>query len=64
MNVQNRSDTVTSGALMARLRNSTVLKYLVSIENPDTVLYPKLVTEICRHIEAEKTSNLETSKLN
>ena len=49
---------------MARLRNSTVFKYLVSVRKLDTVSYPKLITEIRRHIDAEKTSNLKASKLN
>ncbi|KAL5539641.1 hypothetical protein UlMin_044603 [Ulmus minor] len=35
MNVQDRSDAAASGALMAGLRNSTVLKYLVSVGKPD-----------------------------
>ncbi|KAL5564790.1 hypothetical protein UlMin_027954 [Ulmus minor] len=48
---------------MAGLRNSTVLKYLVSVGKPDTVLYPELITEIRRHIDAEKASNLDASKL-
>ena len=48
---------------MAGLRNLTILKYLMSIGKPDTVSYPKLITEICYHIDAEKTSNLEASKL-
>ncbi|KAL5571243.1 hypothetical protein UlMin_020840 [Ulmus minor] len=48
---------------MAGLRNSTVLKYLVSIGKPDMVSYPELITEIRRHIDAEKASNLDASKL-
>ncbi|KAL5538453.1 hypothetical protein UlMin_044111 [Ulmus minor] len=48
---------------MARLRNSTVLKNLVSVGKPDTVSYPELITEIRRHIDAEKASNLDASKL-
>ncbi|KAL5537655.1 hypothetical protein UlMin_045801 [Ulmus minor] len=63
MNVQDRSDAAASGALMAGLRNSTVLKYLVSVGKPDTVSYPELITEIRRHIDAEKASNLDASKL-
>ena len=63
MNVQNRSDVAGSGALMAGLRNSTVLKYLVSVGKPNTVSYPELINEICHHINAEKASNLEASKL-
>ncbi|KAL5540592.1 hypothetical protein UlMin_043541 [Ulmus minor] len=63
MNVQDRSDAAASGALMAGLRNSTVLKYLVSVGKPDTVSYPELITEIRRHIDAEKASNLDASNL-
>ncbi|KAL5554142.1 hypothetical protein UlMin_041543 [Ulmus minor] len=63
MNVQDRSDAAASGALMAGLRNSTVLKYLVSVGKPDTVSYPELITEIRCHIDAEKASNLDASKL-
>ncbi|KAL5557373.1 hypothetical protein UlMin_039609 [Ulmus minor] len=48
---------------MAGLRNSTILKYLVSVGKPDTVSYPELITEIRRHIDAEKASNLDASKL-
>ena len=57
------SDAAASGPLMARLKNSTILKYLVSVGKLDTVSYPELITEICRHIDVEKTSNLEASKL-
>ena len=46
---------------MAGLRNSTMLKYMVSIS--ENVTYPELIIEIRRHIEAEKTSNLKASKL-
>ncbi|KAL5542323.1 hypothetical protein UlMin_010033 [Ulmus minor] len=63
MNVQDRGDVIASGALMAGLRNSTVLKYLVSVGKPDTVSYPELIAEIRRHINAKKASNLEASKL-
>ena len=63
MNVQDRSDAATSGALMVGLRNSTILKYLVSVGKLEIVSYPELITEIRRHIDAEKTSNLEASKL-
>ena len=62
MNVQDRSDAAASGALMARLRNSTVLKYLVSVGKPDTVSYPELINEIRRHIDAEKATHLDASK--
>ena len=63
MNIQDGSDAATSGALMAGLRNSTVLKYLVSVGKPDMVSYPELITEIRRHIDAEKNSNLEANEL-
>ena len=63
MNVQDKSDTAISGALMVRLRNSTILKYLVSVRKPDTVSYPKLIAEIHCHIDAKRASNLEASKL-
>ena len=63
MNVKDRSDATTNRALMARLRNSTVLKYLVSVKKPDTVSYPELINEIRCHIDAEKASNLDASKL-
>ena len=63
MNVQDMSDAAASRALMVGLRNSTVLKYLVSIGKLDTVSYPELIAEICHHIDAEKASNLEASKL-
>ncbi len=46
---------------MAGLRNSTMLKYMVSISENAT--YPELIAEIHHHIEAENTSNLEASKL-
>ncbi|KAL5571187.1 hypothetical protein UlMin_020784 [Ulmus minor] len=48
---------------MAGLRNSTVLKYKVSVGKPDTVSYSELIIEIRRHIDAEKASNLDASKL-
>ena len=61
MNVRDQSDATSTGALMAGLRYSTMLKYMVSISENAT--YPELSTEICRHIEAKKTSNLDASKL-
>ena len=63
MNVQDRSDAATSRALMVGLRNSTILKYLVSVGKPNAVSYPELIAEIRRHIDAEKASNLKASKL-
>ena len=63
MNVQDRNDTVANRALMAGLWNSTVLNYLVSVGKPNAVSYPELIAKIRHHIDAEKTSNLEASKL-
>ena len=48
---------------MVGLRNSTVLKYLVSVGKPDLMSYPKLIAEIRRYIDAEKASNLKANKL-
>ena len=64
MNVKDKSDAAASGALMVGLRNSTVLKYFLSVGKPDTVSYPELIAEIRRHIDVEKASDLEASKLN
>lgn len=61
MSVKDRNDSTACGALMAGLRNSTVLKYMVSIK--EDINYPELIIEIRRHIQAEKTSDLEASKL-
>ena len=63
INVQDKSDATTSGALMVGLRNSTIFKYLVSIGKPNTVSYLERIDEIRRHINAKKASNLEASKL-
>ncbi|KAL5549353.1 hypothetical protein UlMin_004584 [Ulmus minor] len=46
---------------MAGLRSATVLKYMVSIK--EDVSYPELISEVRLHIQAEKTSDLEASKL-
>ncbi|KAL5583083.1 hypothetical protein UlMin_015525 [Ulmus minor] len=46
---------------MAGLRSATVLKYMVSIK--EDVSYPELISEVRHHIQAEKTSDLEASKL-
>ncbi|KAL5551147.1 hypothetical protein UlMin_001323 [Ulmus minor] len=47
--------------------NETTESYLTRFVkeemNPDMVSYPELITEIRRHIDAEKASNLDTSKL-
>ena len=61
MNVHDLSDAAMMRALMAGLRNSTMLKYMVSTS--ENAVYPELIIEICHHIEAEKTSNLDASKL-
>ena len=46
---------------MARLRNVTVLKYMILVK--DDISYLELITEIRRHIQVKKTSDLEASKL-
>ena len=61
MNVHDRIDAIESGALMDGLRKSTMLKYMVSIS--ENAAYPELIAKIPRHIEVEKTSNLDASKL-
>ncbi|KAL5553184.1 hypothetical protein UlMin_040585 [Ulmus minor] len=61
MSVKDRNDSTACGALMAGLRSATVLKYMVSIKKD--VSYPELISEVRRHIQAEKTSDLEASKL-
>ncbi|KAL5564639.1 hypothetical protein UlMin_027803 [Ulmus minor] len=61
MSVKDRNDSTACGALMARLRSATVLKYMVSIK--EDISYPELISEVRRHIQAEKTSDLEASKL-
>ena len=62
MNVEDQNDSIACGALMAGLRNETVLKYLISIK--DDISYHELITEIHHHIQVERTSNLEAIKLN
>ena len=59
MNVQDRSDVTASRALMARLRNSIVFKYLLYVGKPDTVSYPEMIAMIRHHIETKKAYNLE-----
>ncbi|KAL5547083.1 hypothetical protein UlMin_006770 [Ulmus minor] len=61
MSVKDRNDSTACGALMAGLRSATVLKYMVSIK--EDISYPELISEVRRHIQAEKTSDLEASKL-
>ena len=46
---------------MAGLRSATVLKYMISVK--EDISYPELISEVRRHIQAEKTSDLEASKL-
>ena len=59
--MKDRNDSTACGALMAGLRSATVLKYMVSIK--EDMSYPELILEVRRHIQAEKTSDLEASKL-
>ena len=61
MSVKDRNDSIACGALMAGLRSATVLKYMVSIK--EDISYLELILEVRRHIQAEKTSDLEASKL-
>ncbi|KAL5551326.1 hypothetical protein UlMin_001502 [Ulmus minor] len=61
MSVKDRNDSTACGALMAGLRSATVLKYMISIK--EDISYPELISEVRRHIQAEKTSDLEASKL-
>ncbi|KAL5540826.1 hypothetical protein UlMin_043796 [Ulmus minor] len=61
MSVKDRNDSTACGALMAGLRSATVLKYMVSIK--EDISYPELISKVRRHIQAEKTSDLEASKL-
>ncbi|KAL5566572.1 hypothetical protein UlMin_029736 [Ulmus minor] len=61
MSVKDRNDSTACGALMAGLRSATVLKYMVSIK--EDMSYPELISEVRHHIQAEKTSDLEASKL-
>ena len=46
---------------MAELKSTTVLKYMVSIRK--VLIYLELITEICRYVQAKKTSDLEAHKL-
>lgn len=61
MSVNDCNDSTACGALMAGLRSATVLKYMISIK--EDISYPELISEVHRHIQAEKTSDLEASKL-
>ena len=59
--VKDRNDSTANRKLMAELRSATVLKYMISVK--EDISYSKLITEICCHIHAEKTSDLEASEL-
>ena len=61
MSVKERNDSTACEALMARLRNATVLKYMISVK--DNISYLELIIEILYHVQAERTSNLKASKL-
>ncbi|KAL5577820.1 hypothetical protein UlMin_019519 [Ulmus minor] len=61
MGVKDRNDSTACGVLLAGLRSATILKYMISIK--EDISYPELISEIRRHIQAEKTSDLEASKL-
>ena len=61
MNVKDRNDSTTCGGLMAGLRGTIFLKYMVSIKKD--VSYLELITKVRRHIQANKTSDFEASKL-
>ena len=56
MSVKDRNNCTTYGALMVGLRSATVLKHMVSVK--EDICYPELIIEICRHIQAKKTSDL------
>ena len=61
MSIKNRNNSTFYGVLMASFRSTTVLKYMILVKKD--IYYPELITEIRRHVQAEKTSNLEASKL-
>ncbi|KAL5547841.1 hypothetical protein UlMin_003072 [Ulmus minor] len=61
MSVKDRNDCTACRALMAGLRSATVIKYMISVK--DDISYLELISEVRRHIQAEKTSDLEASKL-
>ena len=63
MSVKDRNDSTAYRALMVGLRSTTVLKYMISVK--EDISYPKLISEICRYIQAENTYDwLEADKLN
>lgn len=53
MSVKDHNDSTACGVLMAGLRSATVLKYMISIK--EDISYPELISEVHRHIQAEKT---------
>ncbi|KAL5560216.1 hypothetical protein UlMin_036427 [Ulmus minor] len=57
--VKDRNDSTTCGALMAGLRSATILKYMISVK--EEISYPELISEVRRHIQAKKTSDLEAT---
>ncbi|KAL5583362.1 hypothetical protein UlMin_015804 [Ulmus minor] len=61
MSVKDRNDSTACGSLIAGLRSVTVLKYMISVK--EDISYPELISEVRCHIQAEKTSDLEVSKL-
>ena len=61
MSVKDRNESTTCGALMARLKSTIVLKYMILVK--EDISYPKLITKIRCHIQAEKTYDLQTNKL-
>ncbi|KAL5550479.1 hypothetical protein UlMin_000655 [Ulmus minor] len=61
MSVKDCNDSTACGALMAGLRSVTVLKYMISVK--EDISYPELISKVRRHIQDEKTSDLEASKL-
>ena len=61
MSAKDCNDSTAYGAFMASLKSTTVLKYIVSVK--EDISYLELITKIRCHIQAEKTSDLEASKL-
>ena len=61
MRVKDQNESITYGTHMAGLRNTTVLKYMILVK--DDISYPELFTEIRRHFQVERTSDLEASML-
>ena len=61
MSVKDYNNSTACGVLMAGLRSAIVLKYMVSIK--EDISYPELISEFRCHVQAEKTSDLEASKL-